>query len=396
MRRLVAPLGALALSLTLLSAPPAHAAVEKFPIGPDNRIDVVGHGYGHGKGMSQYGALGAAREGLGVWQILDFYYPGTRVDTIRRPVWVQVSEASRYRALVIRDRSHLRVRDHGVKRTHALQVARARKWRLVPRANGRTRVDVKVPGQRWQRHRVLRGTGHFAAGGRPITLRVPGVGWKPYRGKLLSIGPTKKSRDRDVVNVLSLEKYLRGVVPTEMPATWDPAAVQAQSVAARTYAAHQLQDRRAPHYQICDTTACQVYGGVDAEHPAATRAIRATRKRILTYGGSPAFTQFSSSNGGHSAPGNPAYQRARPDPYDKPAINPNHDWRVRLSRARIHRQWPQVGRVKRVVVLGRDGHGDWGGRVNRIRVVGSKGRVTMYGDTFRFALGLKSTYFTLR
>ena len=81
------------------------------------------------------------------------------------------------------------------------------------------------------------------------------------------------------VNEVRLENYLRGVVPLEIPASWSLPAVQAQAVAARTYAAYERAHPRSSAYQLCDTSSCQVYGGYDAEHPAADRAIAATRAR---------------------------------------------------------------------------------------------------------------------
>ena len=75
--------------------------------------------------------------------------------------------------------------------------------------------------------------------------------------------------------MLTLESYLKGVVPLEMPATWTPAAVRAQAVAARTYAAYERAHRTGP---MCDTTSCQVYGGYAAEHPDVQRRRRRHRQ----------------------------------------------------------------------------------------------------------------------
>ncbi len=97
---------------------------------------------------------------------------------------------------------------------------------------------------------------------------------------------------------------MKGVVPREVPATWRPEAVEAQAVAARTYASYERAHPLTSRYQICDTTSCQVYGGVTSEHPAASnRAVDETRGEIRVYQGEPAFTQFSSSNGGWASEG---------------------------------------------------------------------------------------------
>ena len=174
-----------------------------------------------------------------------------------------------------------------------------------------------------------------------------------------------------------------------MPATWSPAAVQAQAVAARTYAAYERAHRTTP---LCDTTSCQVYGGYDAEHPASNAAIAATRGLALMYAGEPAFTQFASSSGGWTSAGSVPYLVAKEDPYDGWTGNSVHTWSLRVQDGVLERAWPSIGNLQRVVVLDRDGNGQWGGRVSSIRIVGGKGRVTISGDTLRSTLGLRSTW----
>ena len=80
------------------------------------------------------------------------------------------------------------------------------------------------------------------------------------------------SLDRDTVNVVALDTYVKGVVPQEVPALWPTATVRSQAVAARTYAAHERAAAPAGrHYQLCDTAQCQVYGGLSAEQPHVQR-----------------------------------------------------------------------------------------------------------------------------
>ena len=100
-----------------------------------------------------------------------------------------------------------------------------------------------------------------------------------------------------------------------MPTSWPPDAVRAQAVAARSYAVRLRANRRYPSYDLCDTTACQVYRRRStAETGDGNAAVRATAGTILTYRGNVALTQFASSNGGHSAQGDYPYLRrpARP------------------------------------------------------------------------------------
>lgn len=373
------------LLLTGLAAP--ATAVDSWPVPRQAWITIKGHGYGHGHGMSQYGAEGAARQGLSYRRIANFYYPGTSWGTARGRVQVEIS-ADTTDDLVVVARTGLRVRDSGTGTVTRLPDNGATRWRLMVDPAGQDRVSYLT--DRWRAWRGLEGEGTFSAGGAPIALVTPS-GVRRYRGRLSAVAPGAGSQARDTINRLSLDHYLKGVVPLEMPASWSPAAVQAQAVAARTYAAYERAHRTSP---LCDTTSCQVYGGVDAEHPASNAAVAATAHEVLLHRGEPAFTQFASSSGGWTAAGSVPYLPAQRDPYDGWAGNPVHSWSVRVSDALLESRWPAVGNLTRIVVDARDGNGDWGGRVGSATLVGGKGRVRVSGDTLRSVLGLRSTWVT--
>src|SRR5690606_28565427 len=148
---------------------------------------------------------------------------------------------------------------------------------------------------------------------------------------------------------------------------WHENAVRAQAVAARTYATHEMAHPKGPHYQLCDTTACQVYGGYDAEHPASNAAVKATKRVVLTHGGKPAFTQFGSSSGAWTGANQFIYLPAQEDPYDGSTGTPVHTGTVTLTAGRVEAASPAVGRLQRLRVMDRNGNGDWGGRVRTIR-----------------------------
>lgn len=373
---------------TVMSATPAHAA-DSWVVPKTASITIRGHGYGHGHGMSQYGAEGAARAGLTFRQIIGFYYPGTTWATATGKISVLIS-ADTTDDVVVQARTGLKVRDVTSGDTWTLPTGTANRWRLT--ANGADTV-VSYRDSAWHEWRTVSGDAEFGAGGAPITLVTP-AGARAYRGVLRSAAPQPGNPARDTVNVLTLDSYLRGVVPLEMPALWSPAAVRAQAVAARTYAAYERAHPRASHYQICDTTSCQVYGGYDAEHPAANDAVTATAHLDLTVDGAPAFTQFSSSSGGWTAAGSVPYLTAREDPYDDWAGNPVHSWTVKVSDRVLEQKFPRIGNLQRVIFNARDGNGEWGGRVDTVTLIGGSGRVTVSGDTMRSALGLRSTWFT--
>lgn len=381
-----------ALGLSLLSAAPASAS-DVVPIPKDAQITIEGHGFGHGKGLSQHGARGAAREGLGYREIVEFYYPGTSWGTVRGRVSVHIT-ADTTDSVVVRPRAKLKVRDIAAKKVYTLPDNGARKWRLSAKSKNRTSVAFKAKGKPWKRWKLFKGDAQFGAGNRPITLMMPKKREVAYRGILRSAS-SGVGNARDTVNVIAVEHYLRGVVPLEMPASWNAEAVRAQAIAARTYATFERSSPLAKHYQICDTTQCQVYGGASAEHPLSDAAIKATAREILTHEGKAAFTQFSSSSGGWTAAGSRPYLTAKEDPYDDWSGNTVHSWNYDTSAAKLEKVWPQLGTLKRISVTKRNGHGDWGGRVLNVTLVGSDTKVRITGDEMRFALGLRSNWFKI-
>lgn len=384
---------ALAIAMTITTALPAASArrIETFAVAGPSTITLTGHGYGHGNGMSQYGAEGAAQAGLTWRQIIEFYYPGTSWGEQRGAIEVLITGDTTSDVVVVA-RPGLKVTRLQPKKSFSLPANGAKAWRMNGRAGGRTQVQFRKAGG-WRTWKTLVGDAQFSSSEGQVTLVTPS-GRATYRGRLRSASVKPGQAARDTVNVVSLESYLRGVVPLEIPALWSPDAVRAQAVAARTYAAAERAHPRASHYQLCDTTQCQVYGGVDAEHPAATQAVVDTAGQGLVYNGEPAFTQFSSSNGGFSSAGSTPYLVAKEDPYDGWEGNPNHNWSVALDDAKLEKHYPAIGDLTAIEVSQRDGNGEWGGRVLALSLVGSVGRADISGDTLRTVLGLRSTWFT--
>lgn len=391
MRTVPALVAAALLATTLTAQAPAHAArKDAWKVPADATVTIRGHGYGHGHGMSQYGAEGAARDGLTYREIVEFYYPGTDWGTARGRVTVLIT-ADTTDDLLVEAQPGLTVRDTAGGPRQALPDNGATRWKVAVGKDGVNRVLYRT--KRWHRWAALEGEGEFYARGKPMTLVTP-TGTRAYRGRL-RVAVTAAG-DRVTVNDLNLDNYLKGVVPLEIPASWSPDAVRAQAVAARTYAAYERRHPQSSAYQLCDTWSCQVYGGYDAEYPASNAAVTDTAKEVLLSGGAPAFTQFGSSSGGWTSAGSVPYLPAQEDPYDGWSGNPVHAWSVKLDDAALERAWPAIGDLRRIRVLGRNGNGDWGGRVSSLALVGSQGTVTVSGDTFRSVLGLRSTWVTFK
>jgi SpoIID/LytB domain protein len=379
-----------------LGLPSAADADTTLTIPATGTITLTGHGYGHGHGMSQYGAQGAARQGKTWSEIVGFYYPGTAQGQMSRNVRVLVS-GDTTRDVVVSPQAGLTAVNTANGATWTLPANGAGRWRLGV-SGSLTTLDYRKSGT-WTRWRSFAGDGAFRAAGAPMTLWFSSAAHH-YRGTLVAASPATGSRERDTVNELGLDSYLRGVVAREMPSSWAPAALAAQAVAARTYAAYELQHPRARHYQICDTTSCQVFGGVDAETAATDKAIADTTGVILTYAGAPAFTQFSSSSGGSTSAGNVPYLVSKADPWDDWTGNPVHNWTKEIDIRALELAFPAVGDLKSIQVTARYGPttAEWGGRVSKIRLTGVKNgvktTVDTYGDTVRSKLGLRSTFFT--
>ncbi len=170
-------------------------------------------------------------------------------------------------------------------------------------------------------------------------------------------------------------------------------------------------------YDICDSTACQAYGGANRrsstgvvtpiEYPQTDAAIAATAGQIRTYNGVPAFTQFSSSNGGFSVAGGQPYLVAKADPWDGAVPNPMHTWTATLPVSTIQAHYPAVGKLCECWSPQRDGNGEWGGRVQTVVLhgvdrAGHATSVTTTGGGLynirpfgAYADGLRSTWWTI-
>lgn len=229
------------------------------------------------------------------------------------------------------------------------------------------------------------GEGFMMVGAAPNNLR-------RYRGHLEWI-----ERDRRLLtlNWVLMDDYLKATLPREMPPNFHPEALKAQAVAVRSFTLRRLNRYRQWGYDLCDDAPCQVYGGVDAEHPNTNAAVNATAGEVLMFEGRVADTVYSASCGGYTAPVEVAMQGARPlpyltgvpdtDPSGKPfcSIAPNSAWELTLAREELQQRFPQAGRIRalRLVQRAASGH------ALQIEIQGDRATVTLSGAEFRSALG---------
>ncbi|HEV2930622.1 MAG TPA: SpoIID/LytB domain-containing protein, partial [Propionibacteriaceae bacterium] len=391
--RLLGAAVVLALVSTALVVPAPRAQADPVVAPTSGSFTVRGAGWGHGFGMSQYGAYGAARGGLTWKQILAFYYPGTRVTTMPSGTTLKVWITGDYDgSLRVRPIAGLNVRDADGGRYTLPTGGKYTSWRISRSGSGyrlsyRTSsgTDVTQP-----TGLSSTSTWSFYSPAKVIRVVLPSGSVRSYRG---SVGLVKRGSSGRTVNRVLLEDYVKGVVPVEMPTSWPAEAVRAQSVAARSYAVRLRDFTNYSGYDICDTTACQVYRGLGNETSAGNAAVRATKGAIVTYKGAVALTQFASSNGGHSAQGRYPYLAPRPDPYDD-AVR-SQAWTKKVTTRSVAAAWPAVGTVRGLRITARDGAGAWGGRVRTIAILGSKATVRVSGGTFQRRFGLRSTLFTI-
>ena len=324
---------------------------------------VDGHGYGHGLGMSQWGAYGYAKHGWTYDRILNHYFVNTTLGT---------TTVTSIRVLIAQEKQ--------------TTLASTAPWTVTDAAHQVVQLDPATP---------LALDTTFAVNGQtltpPLTFRSTqpmSIDGKQYRGRFVV---SLAAKQLQVIDVVGLEAYLKGVVPAEMPANWAPEAVKAQAVAARSYAlANAAKDRP---FDVYGDGRSQVYNGVAAESPLSDAAVDATKHQVVLYQGKPADTMFFSSSGGRTASSLETtgvavpYLQSVVDQYD--TISPYHSWGPALfDLAKVQKalKLPQPI-VDLQITAGTSP------RAKRVTLVLADGTTsTITGNTLRAALGLRSTW----
>jgi SpoIID/LytB domain protein len=339
---------------------------------------IRGAGFGHGIGMSQYGAYGYALEGAKYPGILAHYYKGTQLSTAPdRPVRVLLQPVDPY------------IRVRGATSIGGRRVSPSRMY-LAKRGG----PGIVVTYSRGKRVARFSATSIKFRSADPMRLMGPalnGVTSGLYRG---SIEVMLDGGGVTSINEIDMDSYLRGVVAGEMPSSWPLEALKVQAVAARTYALATRKTSGA--FDQYPDTRSQMYRGVTGESVSSDAAVADTAGQVVTYDGVPAVTYYFSTSGGHTE--NVEYSFVGslskpwlvgvPDPYD--TQSPYHRWTVTFSAARLDRALGAPGAFKRLKVLQRG----VSPRVVRARVVGTAGSRTVTGPQVRAALGLRDTWFT--
>ena len=427
-RRIVAFLGTMALVAGLTPAQISYAEDGQLPGG----VIIYGRGFGHGRGLSQYGAYGwATIHGWSWEQILDFYYGGAtgnvraNLEAPNQEMTTWLSVMNNKQTGVVSDNGTLRLlEDPDQARRFTSMVAREksgtqRVYQVWGSSERKCLSETESPeAMGFSLIGEFNETASFVtnASQDPAATSLDTVGLceprsatsnqvRYYRGVVRAMNNSKN--ENRTINIARLDDYLRGVVPRESPATWGDTAggagmnaLRAQAVAARSYS---VTENRYPGLaKTCDTQDCQVYGGaalrtsVNAsptvlESANTDRAVAETTGVVIKNPkGNVVRTEFSSSNGGRTAGGE------FPALVDQGDISANSSlmvWTRAFSAAQIVAKYPQVGILTSVTTTNDGLGGDFGGYTLDVTITGTAGSVKVSGWSFRTSFALPAPWF---
>lgn len=381
--------------VVLLAGLPAAPALAQG----DDEFTFFGSGFGHGLGMSQWGAYGLAQEGWTASRILRHFYSGTRVDRAAAPpAQLRIGLTQGRDAIHLEaEAGDVEIRDGDQRGTVVATIPSGETWRVRPTDSGYRIID--------QRGNTVGTAGGPAA---PIfavyepqqaRVRIPEAGHAYNRGWIeFGVDDCSPSCRIRLILVTSPQEYLYGL--GEVPSSWPMAALEAQAVAARTYALTKASTTQ--HRPECDcalmaSSADQVYAGWDKEGGLDgdrwIRAVDDTDGLIVKDGGESIQAFYMSSSGGFTEDnenvwgGTPIdYLRGVCDPGDYTPANPSATWDVTYTASRITRQLSlRIGTVTDFVNAQRG----VSGRIVSIMVRGSNGSKPISGSVLRSALGLR-------
>jgi stage II sporulation protein D len=190
------------------------------------------------------------------------------------------------------------------------------------------------------------------------------------------------------VNQLPMEEYLYGVATSEMPRSWPLEAIKAQAVAARSYVLYQQKHRQDKPYDLGDTPAWQVYGGVNGESQKSIQAVDTTQGEVITYRSKLAEALYHASSGGQTDNGGRSYLRSVKD-YDQDA--PKYRWQVSVTPEQLKPWTEGLGELLQITPSAISA----AGRANSLKIVGTNGTKTIDADPVRIGLNLLSGRFQI-
>jgi stage II sporulation protein D len=426
------------------------AGVGVAPAGPASAAVPVllldGTGWGHGVGLSQWGAEHLASTGRSTDQILATFYPGAHSGEATGTMRVAVHKpAASATTITFPQGGEVRSSPSGQQAAGfpvrvgpggKVRIAFDGAYRVTPLVQGQSTAGATAYRQEDCRLVVLcptttttppattpttaaptpttrpsGGGGGGGGGGSPTTTAPPSrqgttassskpVHAVPANGGVTQVDDRSRAYRGAIeanaggglrlINIVGVEDYLRGMA--EVPSTWPAAAVQAQTIAARTYALRAMQSSG----EICDDARCQVYVGATAESAGQNAAVAATSRRVITFGGKLAAAVYSAEAGGVSA--NEFEGFGTPDSAYPYLTNVTYDidnpmpWKLAVGLDELARRFGYPGSVTGASVSEKGPSG----RALAVTLDGSAGKRTVNGRDFARSLGLRSTRFTAK
>jgi stage II sporulation protein D len=366
----------LVLALVPLSADAGSkrvGAITPELVWPPATLVISGHGWGHGVGMSQYGAYGYAQHDYTYDQIIAHYFPGTDLKTTDSKT-IRVLLAGGAPSLTISSTAPFSVTDSSGATS------------VLPDLSVKLTSSLKLDLADGSGTTALAGPLTFTADSAPLVYA-----GRSYRGKLRVIVVGNKLR---LVNDVGLESYLYGVVPCESPHDWPAEALKAQAVVSRTYALASINP--SSNFDVYADTRSQVYLGISHEFPESTQAVKDTAGEAVYYNGQIARTYFFSTSGGRTSAIQDAWPKAEPepylisvsDPYDN--ISPYHNWGpVTVSSRKLATRLGISGPISDLTTKANPSK-----RVATATITGAGDETwQVTGASIQQALGLRSTWF---
>ena len=367
---------------------PARAATD---------FTLIGHGYGHGIGMSQWGAYGYASHGWQYGPILGHYFTDTSLGTIPTSTMVRVLMDEGHGSYHIASAAAIHVKDETAGTSHTLA---AGTYTVVP-GPAAGHLMVETPSGQI----VLSGIQSpmlIIPTTQPLKLNdtsMAGYTGGHWNGSFRVIRTGTSTLD--LVNWVNIERYVAGIVPNEMSTGWPTQALKVQAVCARSYAYATLNSSPTSEFDAYDGVRSQQYGPIERQHTDTTAAQTSTAGQVVMYQGSVATTFFSASSGGMTssesaswgAPNQP-YLVPVVDRYDGAGgLNPNHTWAPKLySGATLAKALGVASSAGPVVAVDQT----WDPASLReltLTLHGSKASVTRSGQTVASTLALRSSWF---
>src|SRR3954454_2664804 len=366
--------------LALLTSLALLTLVSQASAAANSNFTIRGAGFGHGIGLSQYGAYGYAAHGANWNDIVLHYFTGTHL-----------GNAAGRTIRVLLQSGNKTVWVSGATRAGNHKLDPTKSYRLI--RSGLNGVELRPA--RGKRIATMDGvvtvsssSGSVVLGGRAIS----GLSGGRYRG-VLEVRPGTFG-GLMAVNALPLDSYIQGVIVGEMPTSWPQPALEAQAVVARSYAL--VTDAGGAIFDQYPDTRSQMYYGMSRETNGTNQAVRSTAGAVVMYGNQVASTYYFSTSGGrtenveNSWPGTAPvpYLKSVDDPYDN--LSPRHRWRFTWSRSKLDAKLGSFvkGRLRTIKVTKRG----VSPRIVDAKVVGSRGTTVVTGPELRSRLGLFDTW----